>query len=250
MWDHGTDAFALAGTLRGKCVLAFRGTTDLNGWIRDLESGRNKRLANCSYEGRPCRVGAGWLHNYQALEPQIKLALEELQCKKFPLVVIGHSLGAAEAALAMYDLKLSGFNIAEGYTFGQPRVGNYAFAEAFRKLFGDQVIPWRLTHGRDPIPHLPPTVLGFHHLQTEVFYPHDVSDGYTVCSGGENSSCADKFVDLPGMLVLCTLGQRNCPHLWYLKGLKEIPMDGASCNNSASRHRPHIWPHWPPRMYV
>jgi hypothetical protein len=237
MWDRGTDAFAVAGLLAEKCVLAFRGTTDLSGWIRDLQSGRSKRLANCSHEGTPCRIGEGWLHNYQTLAPQIKINLNELQCGS--VAVIGHSLGAAEAVVAMYDLKRSGFNISEGYTYGQPRVGNYAFAEAFRTTFGDQVIPWRLTHGRDPIPHLPPMLLGFHHVRTEVFYPHNVSDGYTVCSGGEDPTCSDQYVNLPGMLLRCTLGQKNCPHLWYLNGLKDIPMDGASCNNT---HRGAGWP--------
>ena len=38
--------------------------------------------------------------------------------------------GGALATLAAYDLKLSGFNIAEVWTFGSPRVGDKQFAKA------------------------------------------------------------------------------------------------------------------------
>ena len=44
--------------------------------------------------------------------------------------ITGHSLGAAIAALAAYDLSTA-FPIDVVYTMGQPRVGNAAFAAAY-----------------------------------------------------------------------------------------------------------------------
>ena len=39
-------------------------------------------------------------------------------------------------------------------TFGSPRVGNRAFYELFEQQTEDS---WRITHGRDVVPSLPPT---------------------------------------------------------------------------------------------
>jgi predicted lipase len=50
------------------------------------------------------------------------------------------------------------------YTFGQPRVGNDAFATVFKSLVNE----YRVVHYADIVPHLPPEVLGFHHVPTEV----------------------------------------------------------------------------------
>ena len=50
------------------------------------------------------------------------------------------------------------------YTFGQPRVGNAAYATAFSSLAQE----FRVVHYKDIVPHLPPELLGFHHVATEV----------------------------------------------------------------------------------
>jgi hypothetical protein len=55
-------------------------------------------------------------------------------------------------------------------TFGQPRVGNAAFASYYSLLVPNT---FRITHDRDMVPHLPPYYYHFpqktyHHFPTEV----------------------------------------------------------------------------------
>ena len=41
-------------------------------------------------------------------------------------------------------------------------------------------VSWRLTHWKDPVPHLPLEGMGFRHISTEVFYTQD-SKNFTIC---------------------------------------------------------------------
>lgn len=55
-------------------------------------------------------------------------------------------------------------------TFGQPRVGNKMFAQFFNSQVKNSV---RMTHGHDPVPHLPPPspfggTYSYYHVATEV----------------------------------------------------------------------------------
>ena len=91
-----------------------------------------------------------------------------------------------------YDQHLK---IAGVYTFGQPRVGNAAFA-AFYNKHSDTHVTWRITHHRDIVPHLPERLFGFRHEATEVFYGNDEPAGgsYRVCDGsGEDPQGANQY---------------------------------------------------------
>jgi feruloyl esterase len=80
--------------------------------------------------------------------------------------VTGHSLGAALAALAALDLTLQQQPLKAVYTFGQPRIGNQAFAHYLNQTLAAPL--FRVVHHRDPIPHLPAQEWGFYHPPTEV----------------------------------------------------------------------------------
>ncbi len=71
-------------------------------------------------------------------------ALERLG---LPVLIGGHSLGGALALLAASRLRPAG-----GYAFGAPRVGDEAFAATL-----DGIAAFRLRHGRDIVPSLPPS---------------------------------------------------------------------------------------------
>lgn len=232
------DAFAFGGKLNGECTLVFRGTSDLSGWSQDLKSLKLVDLSmNCSYKGKSCQVGAGFLANYNTLAPHIVGNLTRIGCDTSePIVVVGHSLGAAEAAICMYDLKNQGYNIARSYTFGQPRVGDLAFVNAFEAEFSTTDL-FRVTHASDPVVQVPFTAQGFSHLSQEVFYAGDVSKSYKVCDGsGEDRSCAnsrsgDLFI--AGLACADTKNPSKCDHLTYMHGSKTILMDGLSCAGQA-----------------
>jgi hypothetical protein len=54
----------------------------------------------------------------------------------------------------------------------------------------------RVTHGKDPVVHLPPKSFGFKHVQTEVFYPGTVDKGYVICNDlkDEDPKCSDQYL--------------------------------------------------------
>jgi triacylglycerol lipase len=79
------------------------------------------------------------------------------------LLAVGHSLGGALAVLcarrALQELAIKADAV---YTFGQPRIGNTVFAEHFNGALGERT--YRLIHGQDIVPTVPPATLGFVHV--------------------------------------------------------------------------------------
>jgi predicted lipase len=84
-----------------------------------------------------------------------------------PMVVTGHSLGAALATLfVMENDSKKKFDISTSSTFASPRVGNLEFARAFDLLPIDS---WRIVNTLDLVPKLPPhipLVLEYDHVET------------------------------------------------------------------------------------
>lgn len=227
------DAFVFGGKLNGECTLVFRGTSDIAGWLEDLKSSKLVDLKGCSYKGKMCQVGDGFLSNYKSLQSHIVGNLTGIGCDASqPLVVTGHSLGAAEAAIAMYDLKAQSYDIVRTYTFGQPRVGDATFAKAFEQDFASAE-PWRITHAEDPVPHLPFEFMGFKHMTTEVWYKNEMVDGFKKCdASGEDPSCANsQSSKVAAAGKACASDRYKCAHLNYMTANKTILMNGDNCTN-------------------
>lgn len=79
------------------------------------------------------------------------------------------------------------------YTVGSPRVGNLAFAEFVTAQAGDE---YRATHYDDPVPRLPPIVLGYFHTSPEYWLEAGPAtnidytiDEIAICTGYANTSC-------------------------------------------------------------
>lgn len=53
---------------------------------------------------------------------------------------------------------------------------------------------FRTINQRDPVPHLPPTLLGFAHSPQEVWFAHN-DTSYMMCSpvDGEDPNCSDSY---------------------------------------------------------
>ena len=69
------------------------------------------------------------------------------------MTLTGHGASAALATLAALDLAEGGVPIADLVTFGEPRVGNSAFAAFYED---SAVYPhFRVTRGRDPVVRAP-----------------------------------------------------------------------------------------------
>jgi hypothetical protein len=183
---------AFVGSDANDIVVSFRGTDNLENWIKDLDFPRVTSYPKCP----SCKVHAGFWSAWLELQTGVLAEVEQLVRLKpgAKIFVTGHSLGAALAALCAAELGASshslGFPIEGVYTYGQPRVGDVAFQNFYST--GEHV-SWRVTHWRDIVPHLPFESFGFHHTSTEVFYSEDNSE-WKICDGtGEDNTCADQF---------------------------------------------------------
>jgi hypothetical protein len=166
-------------------VLAFRGTIpdDFINWLTDADT----RLTNFHYGS----VHTGF---YRNLEPLWKDVTEAIDAAFDPpatdgeakglrrmenLYVTGHSLGAAMAVIAAARIFTADYTdwqskIRGVYTYGQPCVGDRAFAEHYDREFD----LYRHVFHSDVVPHLPPWDVGaFRHFGTE-FYASRSSDGW------------------------------------------------------------------------
>jgi len=175
-------------------VLSIRGTSSLTNWIENIKIAKTDREMSCA----GCKVHAGFLDVWKPVQ---QLVFDEIIRLRhlYPgaeLYVTGHSLGGAVAILAAYVLQYDlGQAINGVYTFGAPRVGNAAFADYYSNSQAHHVT-WRLTHHRDPVPHLPMVSMGFQHSSTEVFY-NENSTAYHVCDGsGEDPVCIDAMMGM------------------------------------------------------
>jgi len=176
----------------GNIVISFRGSDNLENWIKDLDFPKQTAYPKCS----GCKIHGGFLSAWTEVQDQVILEVLRL-LKVMPdakVFVTGHSLGAAMAVLCAAELGASehslGKKIEAVYTFGQPRVGN----QAFHDFYGTgEHVSWRVTHYRDIVPHLPPEILGFHHTSTEAFY-NEIFSVVRICDGsGEDNKCSDQF---------------------------------------------------------
>lgn len=179
---HSSVAFAVqlpaSSGLRPRCVLSFRGSSNLQNWLDNLATWRaDAPFDDC--EG--CASHGGFLHIWLDMRSCVERALEAAGCARgSDVAVAGHSLGAALGALAALELDARGWRVVESYDFGRPRVGNGAFARAYDSRFEGRA--YRITHAQDPVPHLPPQLLGFAHTEPEIFYRHNLSVGWRQCN--------------------------------------------------------------------
>ncbi|KAI8874434.1 alpha/beta-hydrolase, partial [Ramicandelaber brevisporus] len=149
-------------------ILAFRGTTT------PLDMLNNVILLDAEYPGPSAAPGSkvhlGWLESYRSVTDQFMpnlVRLMEGECKGYKLVITGQSMGAAHAILAAVDIHLKHPNWSlEAHPSAQPRVGN----EQWAKFVSALPFPiYRLTAYDDPVPHLPPSAMGFKHHRGEVY---------------------------------------------------------------------------------
>jgi|SRR5579862_3411424 len=146
-----TRGLALQG--RGAHFIVFAGTDPLvlANWVTNFNF---RRDADGIHVGFAAALDVVW--------PDIVAALRQ-HGPVDRLIVTGHSLGAALAALCARRLLAE---LATGqpaiYTFGMPRAGSAEFADPFNQALGDRT--YRFVHGADIVPRVPPSELGFKHV--------------------------------------------------------------------------------------
>ncbi|BDA50387.1 probable lipase at C-terminar half [Coccomyxa sp. Obi] len=161
MWERLWDTVALVGWGPGRIVVVFRGTTTLKNVFADLQAWQatHPSARGRSFLGRRPAVHNGFLKSYLANgfnERIVSKVLDVVRSNDWPstqVYLTGHSLGGALAMLAAYDVARALEGVAKRtevacYTFGSPRVGNYAFAWDYGKTVPDS---WSIVNDQDAV---------------------------------------------------------------------------------------------------
>ncbi|KAI9596412.1 Alpha/Beta hydrolase protein [Syncephalis fuscata] len=203
-YDQGTNTYAYIATndKYQRIIVSFRGSVDVSSWIQNLNFGKTQVgwLKN-----NDAWVHAGFLNCYEAIRNDLKSEIASLVklYPKYTVTFTGHSLGAALAVLASVDARISTPSVyQQTVTFGEPRVGNPAFANMASALLKQAVSsrtggyipsPVRVVNYDDIVPRLPPTMFDYQHHDTELWISTDKGDQASLCESGkqqEDPNCA------------------------------------------------------------
>lgn len=167
--------------------VALRGSVSIRNWIKDLEILQTD-YPHCAQE---CKVHDGFYYSAVGVQPQIDAAVAELGAlyPYYDVVFTGHSYGAATATLAAATYVIGKpAHPTKVITFGEPRVGNAAFAGYINGILEIH----RHTHDRDIVPHLPPVSAGYWHHGRE-FFETNTSHIHPCVAYTEDKSCAEQY---------------------------------------------------------
>jgi hypothetical protein len=113
------------------------------------------------------------------------------------------------------DLEKASYKVSM-YNFGQPRVGNKAYASYSTMLVPEM---YRHINYKDIVPHIPYREIGFYHSAQEVWI--DLDGNLHMCSpiDGEDKECSNQF------------------HMWQYSGAYHTlymgtPLGGGSCEST------------------
>ena len=243
-----------------RIVVAFRGTYSVTNTIIDLSTvpqayipypgddvdenemdrGLRKRTVNPQKaECTNCTVHAGfmtsWRHTRAEMLPHLKEAVQNYP--NYRLVLVGHSLGGAVAALASLDFQARGWK-PQVTTFGEPRIGNEELMQYIDKSFSGGRSTniteryRRVTHVDDPVPLLPLTEWGYQMHAGEVYISKpelspEVKD-VRYCDGDQDPNCiagAESRKEPPNDLKIPQGTDLESFNDWWneTKGLLSIP---------------------------
>lgn len=149
------DICACAATSLDCHLLVFRGTKIPQDWITDLACSPVR--FDWVFAGAPAigEIHAGFGH---CLADGMSDVMEALKGRTpdRPLLVTGHSLGGALAALVGVYFSVTGAPvppIAKIYTFGQPRIGLHDFCNTYSRVLSGRLI--RFVNKEDVVPRVP-----------------------------------------------------------------------------------------------
>ena len=227
-------------------MVSYRGTSNIINWLEDFTVVKvcPKKYNIPQQDDTNRCFEKGFWEVYSATRAKVYAEIYRLAAlhNTTAVIVTGHSLGAALATLLAFDLAtdistkdarfehrhrmkhtvtdnhtgLSVTNI-KLVTFGSPRVGNPSFVKAFQHYIDTSIIiPTRITHASDIIPHTPFIdkkwfLLGnFEHIPHEIFY-NKPSTSYHICNDSlhEDPRCSMQFSHLEDLSILDHLTYMN-----------------------------------------
>lgn len=136
--DDWTRGFVAAN--EAAVVIVFRGTDRPRDWVTNLNYAQA--------EGYGGKVHRGFAKALDSIWDEVLHGVRTLRTGQQRVWITGHSLGGALATLTSQRLE-GALEPHATYTFGQPRVGDIAFARAFGKTL------YRFVNNRDVVPNFP-----------------------------------------------------------------------------------------------
>ena len=205
--DQNKDGGAISGYVASRddaILLAFRGTVDVQNWLTNLDVLQTEYLGAMVHSGFLSALMSVWQPIDKAIRDEVG------QGGKRKIWITGHSLGGALATLA--TRRLLNMNLAplETYTFGQPRVGDKAFASQITSTF------YRFTYNMDPVTFVPFLVyktLNYEHVGQLKYIAED----------GNVYDSPSKWMQTAQMLLTLTAPKFKS---FLLERLKDHSMDG------------------------
>lgn len=211
----------------GVTALAFRGTTVNYDLMKDAKFSLTD--ASARYGGG--RVHQGFDESLDSIWPEVSAGIKAARARNpnEPIVFTGHSLGGALAVLALARAKHEGLldqppyrgkgSVAVLDTYGQPRVGDAAFAKAFQRSVGD--IPYhRYVYRSDPVPRLPPTGMGYSDLASaQTVFTDESGRSHRVANDDHRLNTLEQKVNVatvPGILSTAAAQVADHTQLNYL----------------------------------
>ncbi|KAF9457133.1 alpha/beta-hydrolase, partial [Collybia nuda] len=209
-----TQGFIVRDDNRKEIVVVFRGSSSATDFLTDASilltsftsSGVNAPFGTLVHSG----FLGGWNSVASSVISTVRSQLAANPT--YTIITSGHSLGGK------YTLTLSsiaGVALKQNfpnsnlrlYTYGQPRVGNRAYATFVNNQVGVSNI-FRGVHTLDGVPTIIPTYLGYAHHATEFWSTLDPTSAATTrqCNtSGEDLTCSGAIIS----------GGINAPHLSY-----------------------------------
>lgn len=203
-----TAGFVAVDHTHRAIVIAFCGTVSIRNIIFDWDPVLTKTNM-CS----GCLAEKGFWSAWMAVRSEILDTIDKAITKypDYQIISVGHSLGGSIATLAAANLRAQGHHVTL-YSYGGPRVGNRALAANLTAQAGN----YRLTHTADPVPKLPPLVMGYVHTSPEYWIIAPSSskvqpDQINVLTGlvnwhGNTGTGPPSLKDMPA-------------HLWYFQSV-------------------------------
>ncbi|KAG9288158.1 hypothetical protein G9A89_020464 [Geosiphon pyriformis] len=160
--SDGIQVMAEKDAANSEIIISFRGITRATNIISDIT------LTNYPYD-ESSKVHQGFLKIFQKNEKALINQVLTMINDNHPLTLTmtGFDSGGVYAIFTALALKLQGnsfqFKDINLYTFGQPRIGDKAFAQ----LVKEKLIVRRVIYNNDLIPHKPQIAQGYLHFDTE-----------------------------------------------------------------------------------
>lgn len=185
IYDKTTDLQGFVGVLpsTNTIYVSFRGSSSMKNWVDDAE------VLKVDYKTYPecdSKVHDGFYKSCENVKEEVVTSVVQLYKQyKNPVIVTGHSYGAAVSQLMAMELYKNGIRSIV-YNFGQPEIGNANFAECVNYILGPDL--HRVVHDRDTVPHLPG--VGYYHSCGEIFEDKNGILRTCICN---DPTCSDQY---------------------------------------------------------